>query len=126
MAHFMTEITRLTAPQNEYLQNVAELCGRNINLNFGHFAKINNQNDPNFDQNDIIVEYTKNVVGYILSKERRQSEIDISQFINGLQCISNQLRNSERELITDLQRSVLRTYPRLTARCHLYADAGIY
>jgi len=112
----MTEITRLTSPQNEYLQNVAELCGRNVDINFGHFAKINNQNDPNFCQNDIIIEYTKNVVGYILSKERRQSEIDISQFINGLECISYQLRNSEKELITDLQRSILRTYPRLTAR----------
>ena len=68
MAHFMTEITRLTAPQNEYLQNVAELCGRNINLNFGHFAKINNQNDPNLHQNDIILEYTKNWIYIIQGK----------------------------------------------------------
>lgn len=126
MAHYMTEITRLTAAQDEYLLEVAELTGRNMDLNYSNFAKVNNQNDQNFDQNKIVIEYSKNYLGYILAKERRRSEIDINQTINGIQTIAHQMKNSEKNMIIDIQCAILRTYPRLSMRHALFIQLPLF
>jgi len=116
MAHFMTEIHRLTAPQDEYLEDIAELTGSNTDLNYGNFAKINCQQDVNYDQNKVIIEHTKNFVGFLLAKCRRKSQVDINQMINGMTSIGHQMSFSTKSLVTDLQCGLLRTYPRITAR----------
>ena len=126
MAHFESEIKRLTTGQNEYFEELIRITGFNNNLNYGPYAKINLQPDQNFNQDQIIVEYTRNFIGFLLSKERRQSEVDVNQMINGIQSISNQMRNSDKSNIVDTQRALLRIHPRLTARNAYYVMLPIF
>ena len=126
MAHFESEIKRLTTGQNEYFEELTRITGFNNNLNFSAYAKVNLQPDPNFNQENITIEYTRNFVGFLLSKERRQSDVDVNQMINGLSSIGHLLRNSEKSIILDTQRALLRTHPRLTARNAYYLILPIF
>ena len=95
-------ILTIVESQERYLSMITG-ASTNVDDKYLGKAHINQQIDKSFDQKKVIFTFTKNFVGYCLSKISRASPLSIHRLINGLQSIMIQCPITDHPSIINLQ-----------------------